>query len=366
MRKSNQAPRLKPSLALVWVDMEPLLKEERARCEAIAAELQDINQKLEQHHQLSLPAYKAWMQANFSEAFAKAHAVGERVRQLEDFVSAVEDEALYTGCSEKAAYLRLVEVRAGAEKIAQMRAEGAKDFGDDLDPDVDAFLRMNFEELYEDDDIPTKQYEKLFKEFRQDFEREAFSEPFSGSKDQAHQGSSSRKRPANKKPSARAQAREANYKQLYHDLARRLHPDLNPNLSPREIEIWHDVQAAFERRDLEQLELLSATLKSFEDGGESSLGFTKIRSLSRLVAIFKSVRGKVKAAKKSLRDVQQSPAWNFVEVASQPVRLKSMWRDIKLDLENDFDIFTTRLESLEAQIERWQAKAGRSRKRSRV
>lgn len=39
-------------------------------------------------------------------------------------------------------------------------------------------------------------------------------------------------------------------------LARRLHPDLNPSQSPAQAELWHRVTAAYEARDLEELDAL--------------------------------------------------------------------------------------------------------------
>jgi hypothetical protein len=43
---------------------------------------------------------------------------------------------------------------------------------------------------------------------------------------------------------------------LYRVLARRLHPDLNPSQSPTDAELWHRVTAAYDRREIDELDAL--------------------------------------------------------------------------------------------------------------
>lgn len=45
-------------------------------------------------------------------------------------------------------------------------------------------------------------------------------------------------------------------RRIYRTLARRLHPDLNPEQSPARAELWHRVTAAYQLQDLEELEAL--------------------------------------------------------------------------------------------------------------
>jgi hypothetical protein len=45
-------------------------------------------------------------------------------------------------------------------------------------------------------------------------------------------------------------------RERFRTLARRLHPDLNPSQSPAQAELWHRVTAAYEARDLDELDAM--------------------------------------------------------------------------------------------------------------
>ena len=96
----------------------------------------------------------------------------------------------------------------------------------------------------------------------------------------------------------------ARLKELYRAVVRRLHPDKLETLSPREVEWWHQAQAAYEAGNVEQLELI-LTLCEVEDRGTKE---TSVSVLGQLVAHFKS---SLRALKKRLTECKRDPAWNF-------------------------------------------------------
>ena len=53
----------------------------------------------------------------------------------------------------------------------------------------------------------------------------------------------------------------ADIQRLFRRLARRLHPDVNPSLTPDEIALWHRVRDAYERRDLGELQALDLVVE---------------------------------------------------------------------------------------------------------
>lgn len=60
------------------------------------------------------------------------------------------------------------------------------------------------------------------------------------------------------------QERWAEMQGLFRGLARRLHPDVNPGLTPEELGLWHRAREAYEHRDLNGLKNLTLILQEAE------------------------------------------------------------------------------------------------------
>src|SRR4051812_47418466 len=105
----------------------------------------------------------------------------------------------------------------------------------------------------------------MFASFKQSFrddllgKKRSSSEPGHGDYDEEREFYRERHRPSRRRPASHAHETpdDARRRSLYRDLARKLHPDLNPSLSSHERDLWHEVRAAYEARDLEALETLS-------------------------------------------------------------------------------------------------------------
>ena len=58
------------------------------------------------------------------------------------------------------------------------------------------------------------------------------------------------------------------FKKLYRKLVFKLHPDLNPNQSDNDVNLWHRVQMAYQGGDLEEIRSLMIVLKSHDKASE--------------------------------------------------------------------------------------------------
>jgi hypothetical protein len=76
MRKAPIRYRGYQSCELVWVDMEPLLRAERVRCEEVASDLETSQRELNHFREVIEPAYSSWFYSHFGEKVT-------RIRELE-------------------------------------------------------------------------------------------------------------------------------------------------------------------------------------------------------------------------------------------------------------------------------------------
>lgn len=73
-------------------------------------------------------------------------------------------------------------------------------------------------------------------------------------------------------------------KTLYRTLVRQLHPDGNRNQGWRERELWHEVQAAYQARDLDRLEDAAGRVEMGLNGASAALSVrTRLRLTSDLL-----------------------------------------------------------------------------------
>jgi hypothetical protein len=362
---------------LVWVEMEPLLQRERARCEAISIELHRSTEKLGQFRDRWEPAFSRWYYSQFGEKITHARDLESKRDELERLIVAVETEALLRGESERAAYERLERMRAGLERLDTLRSENPGPGAvAELPAEVLDMLRQQLDELLGGTPIPQDEYDRLFDKFKQEFreqlarEREEDAEAYKEAHEREREQNRSERRRAKHAEKNAAQSelpfpsspspkdpQDVRRKQLYRELARKLHPDLNTGLSARERELWHEVQDAYDARDLEQLEMLASMIQ-----GAGAGGFTWIKSLSKLKAHFVELQRKLRASDKALREARKSPAWNFDEAKAKPARTTEVSLQIDWELTDAICSLEEEVARFEHRVKKWK-RTGRSQRR---
>lgn len=374
--QSSIAARSSGVRALVWVDMAPFLEKERGRCEKIAAELERAKQDLERFNTVWEPAYSRWFHSKFGEKVTRVRELEAKASELGDIVTGVETEALFTGCSERSVYARYEQMRSSAEKIDEMRSrqrdrdssadakaheenhENPRDEGgnDELPPEIEEFLKMTFEQLIGRQRLSPAERARMFSSFKESFSEEVLGERRTSSGDHeederrgGRQRSRSKPNLNSKRPHPEETPEDLRRKQIYRALARQLHPDINADLTSREMDMWHEVRAAYEAKNLDQLETLAAMVES---GGTA--GYSKIGSLSRLRSIFQDFQRKLKAAQKTLWQAKKAPSWNFSETEKQANKLEELSRRIDHDLKRAIHGLDAAISDYERKIARWK------------
>jgi hypothetical protein len=113
-------------------------------------------------------------------------------------------------------------------------------------------------------------------------------------------------------------------KELYRALARRLHPDARGELTNQQTEWWHQVQAAYQAGDVEQLRTI-LTLCEIDEHG-----ITSKTSVSLLQRSTQQLKLSLRALKRQLSEFRREPAWGFGRLnnlALLRVRMERMLKD---------------------------------------
>jgi hypothetical protein len=106
-------------------------------------------------------------------------------------------------------------------------------------------------------------------------------------------------------PAAPPPRQETRFKDLYRELVRKLHPDRAGEQTPRERELWHHLQEAYGRNDLDAMEAIAGRLEVSLDGGGRNL---PVQILLRMANDLRAVLAGMLA---QLGKAKAQPAWNF-------------------------------------------------------
>ena len=141
----------------------------------------------------------------------------------------------------------------------------------------------------------------------------------------------------------------ARLKELYRSVVRRLHPDVQREMTSQKTEWWHQAQAAYEAGDVEQLEVI---LTLCEIGDSGSTAHTSASLLHRITA---QLKNSLREIKRVLAGRRRDPAWNFSRRADHDVLALQTRRGLMIDLER----MRYRCRTIQEVIAGWKAAAER-------
>jgi hypothetical protein len=320
---------------IVAVNEGPLRKRAAKEFDKVMAKLEKARAELRRFEQEDRPSFGRWMAATFGALLTELRDNAHLIHEQEDLILEVESEMIWSNHrNPRRAYAAVVKRRESPDEdndfaegddfdpLEEMAPENGKEERRALFDDfVRAVLGLNPEQLGNAD------YEKMFAEF----EANIFEERPPVSPSQTHD---------RQKPSAGRE--EARIKEVYRILVRRLHPDLRADGDATVSAKWHEVQEAYEARNLDRLETLLAVT-------EMESGASGRASLSQIRGALADFNRALRAIQRSLREAKSDPAWGF----TQNPFSRSMEKQIRRELEESLSHQRAELADLKATIEDW-------------
>jgi hypothetical protein len=303
------------------------------------------------------PLFAQWMAQTFGASLTKLREGGDEAREKMELIDEVELLVLLGYArNHRAAYKMVLERQSAPpdpsgnedadgwdnEPQAQDGSATAGRHGEDEELLFEEFLEVHMGSYTED--LSKAEYKRLFAKFKKEVLGQEPPPP--------------KKKNSKKAAAAKAESSSVSrLKDIYRQLVRRLHPDARTEAKDGVGALWHEVQEAYAKGDLNRLERLFAL--SEMTGGEP--GATT--PVSQLGAALQELRRSIQAMLQSLSGARKDIAWKFSETADHAPLKARVARDLGAELSRQ----EAALAQMNARLASWAPKERRPspRRRSR-
>jgi hypothetical protein len=329
---------------LVVLDQGPLRKKASSECQKAMSRLEKLRVDWRRFDREDKPAFTRWMSATFGPLLSRTREVEELIREKEILIQEVKMEVGY-GSNWEAAYKR-VQYRRSHPPLPEedpgydSSPPGGQDDVSDSEWDEieDEFLFQDFLAVLglNPDRMSDKQYERMFREFKENILNEPPPEPATLLP-----------------PAATPATGPGRIKEIYRVLVRRLHPDMRADGDAEVSTLWHEVQEAYAAGNLDRLEMLLAFTDIQADGAGDHTTLFQMR------AVLDELRGAMNALQRNLRAAKKDPAWNFVRLEDR----RSLEEQQRNELATNLERLEEEFNELTGIIAMWSAKQTNPRKK---
>lgn len=354
---------------LVLVDEAPIRRRSVAAYREAERALAKLRADLETFETRDVPAYHEWEARTFGALLTEIREANAAIEEKSWLLHEIEEETFFSNCSEVTAYRRVMDARA---RGVPLHANEDDDFDDGFsgpgpDPDGGGGKLFGDTDLPPDFDVTAfdAQSKRKQAEFRDQYEFMASlyeamtgqtAPPFEDILDRARaeaRGETTSHHPSHRHHTPPPDRR---LKTLYRKLVQALHPDRNSALTPRQLELWHEVQAAYQAGDLERLEAAAGRVELGATGDAASL---PIGTLLRMTA---DLAHAVVELTRAIARARRQPAWAFRKTTKKRTKIESNRRR---DLERQRSRVTEDLRILTSELDDLARRAARSKQPSK-
>ena len=319
---------VRPAVVSTWsmvvIDNQPIRRKAQRDYQKAVRDLDAAKAETERFHNEDKPLFSRWISSHFGSLLTEIRDLQSKLFEVQNLINEVQQEYYYGRHDSIASAYRAVLHRREHPEPPEENPEP--------EPGPDDYAQSERE-------AEERAAEEFAEEFWQRFQNAKASLKSSSN------------------PLRRAQ--DGRLKGLYRKLARRLHPDNGLEITPREAELWHKTQAAYEAGQVEVLESILTLLEVGDKGAKTA-------SVSALFQLTATLKKTLRTLKRQLTELRQDAAWNF----SQRQDRNALQRVTEEMLNADRDKLLWLLTRYESQLHRWaqqtppERKPGRQRVRS--
>ena len=401
--KSKKKPIKQPLLnskckSLILLDSNKIKQDEQEKCKTTYNKIDYLKKIIELHESQNVKQYEQWLNSKFGAQLTDIRSLESTVQELMHTVEAIEQLRFCSGMSAQEAYKTVTMMKnemkefeanfhkqrddfnnlneeEAYKKFREQQDEAQEFFKKSENEFKETILRGAFESIYGTKKqwrSKTETYEEAFEEFKTEAEEENldgdsdeddFEDIFGSDEDDFEDifgFNSKRQKEQNKHKEQPAffsfeQQEEQNealrLKDLYRSLARQLHPDVNHNSDPKKLDLWYQVQAAYEANDLSKLEVLSALSNMLDQS------WNKIDTVSMLKKLANELKKTLSQLDKKINFIKKSPSWDFTKKQSNTKKMIAFEEKTRLKFTTELSNLSMKQKDLQAQLDLWSKPA---------
>ncbi|MEM7180320.1 MAG: hypothetical protein AAF518_05380 [Spirochaetota bacterium] len=384
LRKSNRK-RQTPAAAkrkklvcksLLVINEKPIRQKATQKAKRAIKELEKSDQLLSDFNQKDRPAFQKWYNSHFGKELT---ALREMETSLANLTSQLEDIEFLSYARQITYYEATIlwqkhkndtqfmerEKQCYYDKVHSENSYSEEDledeFFDDEDQDFDESDSTSWSDDFSRENFQVKSDEELEEDFKEFLEFEMginyinskskkYKQAFTDFKEEYYEFL---KQFGIKTPQKSGETPEdagslaSRLKERYRTLARMLHPDLRrgEKENRKKDKLWHDTQDAYQREDMEALDMILAVCYIYE---KKKFQFSS--SISDILKIAEKYKADTKVLKSQIRKLKKDIAWNFSSLKNRkPIeqQIRHELKDTKGELEGE-------KRHLQRILKRWQ------------
>ena len=277
---------------LLVIDQEPIRRAATLAYRQSKDRLDALRVTVAAFSTVDRPAFGGWLAARFGPLLTELRELDRQITEKGQELQTIRLMTLMSGCSPHEAYKEVLRGKAEEEMFAARQAAGENPDAESAEEDPFADIFAELDEMF------------------------GFAGPSAAGgrpsppPPEADPGPRASDRPGRARPTRRQtpaqETKSQRLKTAYRTVVRRLHPDLNPDLSAYDQQLWHEARDAYEKEDLERLETILA-VGELEGSGELPSG----SGLSGFLALLRQMEASIRNLERQTRSLKKDLAWNF-------------------------------------------------------